>query len=73
MMLRARSIARASAVKIEPSIGRAFLKIVLFEKAEYAAYFFVESNFLTFEASQGNWYILLYCFTCAANSDFFWY
>ena len=31
MMLRARSVARASAVKIELSIGRAFLRIVLFK------------------------------------------
>ena len=36
MMLRARSIARASAVKIELSIGRAFLRIVLFTTATHA-------------------------------------
>ena len=35
-MLRARSIARASAVKIELSIGRAFLRIVLFKTAAHA-------------------------------------
>ena len=33
MMLKARSIPRASAVKIELSIGRAFLRIVLFKTA----------------------------------------
>ena len=37
MMLRARSIARASAVKIELSIRRAFLRIVLFKTAAHAA------------------------------------
>ena len=37
MMLRARSIARASAVKIELSIGRAFLRTVLFKIAAHAA------------------------------------
>ena len=36
MMLRATSIARASAVKIELSIGRAFLRIVLFKTATHA-------------------------------------
>ena len=36
MMFRARSIAQASAVKIELSIGRAFLRIVLFKKAAHA-------------------------------------
>ena len=36
MMLRARSIAQASAVKIELSIGRAFLRIVLFKTATHA-------------------------------------
>ena len=37
MMLRARSIARASAVKIELSLGRAFLRTVLFKTATHAA------------------------------------
>ena len=37
MMLRARSIARASAVKIELSLGRAFLRTVLFKTAAHAA------------------------------------
>ena len=37
MMLRARSIARASAVKIELSIGRAFLRTVLFKTAAHTA------------------------------------
>ena len=36
MMFRARSIARASAVKIELSLGRAFLKTVLFKTAAHA-------------------------------------
>ena len=36
MMFRARSIAQASAVKIELSIGRAFLRIVLLKTAAYA-------------------------------------
>ena len=36
MMLRATSIARASAVKIELSIGRAFLRIVLFKTATHS-------------------------------------
>ena len=35
MMLRARSIARASTVKIELSIRRAFLRIVLFKTATH--------------------------------------
>ena len=35
MMLRAMSIARASAVKIELSIGKAFLRIVLFKTAAH--------------------------------------
>ena len=37
IMLRARSIAWASAMKIELSIGRAFLRIVLFKTAAHAA------------------------------------
>ena len=37
MMLRARSIVRASAVKIELSLGRAFLRTVLFKTAAHAA------------------------------------
>ena len=36
-MLRARSIARASAVKMELSIGRAFLRTALFKTAAHAA------------------------------------
>ena len=36
MMLRTRSFARASAVKIEVSIGRPFLSIVLFKTAAHA-------------------------------------
>ena len=36
MMLRARSIARASAVKMELSVGRIFLIIVLFKTASQA-------------------------------------
>ena len=35
MMLRARSIARASAAKIKLSIGRAFLRILLFKTAAH--------------------------------------
>ena len=38
MMLRARSIARASAVKMKLSIRRAFLKIVLFKTAAHAVF-----------------------------------
>ena len=38
-----------------------------------SAYFFEVSKFLTFETSQGSWYILLYPFYCVSNSDFFWY
>ena len=37
IMLRARSIARASAVKIELSLGRAFLRTVLFKTVAHAA------------------------------------
>ena len=37
MMLRARSISRASAVKIELSLGRALLRTVLFKTAAHAA------------------------------------
>ena len=36
-MLRATSIAQASAVKIDLSIGRAFLRIVLFKTAVHTA------------------------------------
>ena len=39
MMLRARSIAQAFTVKIELSIGRAFLRTVLFKTAANAVLF----------------------------------
>ena len=58
-MLRARSIARASAVKIELSIGRAFLRIVLSKTAAHTVLLLsLEPSVKTLRRSGWCWRIL---------------
>ena len=59
MMFRARSVARASAMKIELSIGRTFLRIVLFKTVAHAVLLLsLEPSVNTYRWSGWRWRIL---------------